>query len=481
MAAARYELLNRTKGETRPSKTAPASAPVQRSNLRKVHIKTYGCQMNVYDSQRIADLLAPIGYSQTSSPDDADLVVLNTCHIREKAAEKVYSELGRLKRVKDNRPQRDMQIAVAGCVAQAEGAEIAERAPVVDFVLGPQSYHRLPEIIAKNARATGRQLETDFDVDAKFDALSDNYGAALGEDPSPSAFVTIQEGCDKFCTFCVVPYTRGAEVSRSYQAIREEVEKLADRGVREVTLLGQNVNGWRSHGPHGEEWRLGELCRSIAKIDGIERIRFTTSHPRDMDDGLIRALGEEERLMPYLHLPVQAGSDTILKAMNRGHDAESYIRLIERIRDARPDIALSGDFIVGFPGETEEDFQATVDLVETVGFASAFSFKYSRRPGTPGAAIAKQVAEDVKADRLARLQALLDRQRQQFNADCVGMTMPVLFEKPGRRDGQLIGRSPYLQAVHANAPKEMIGQIVDLTIVDVASNSLAGRLIPEAA
>ena len=440
-------------------------------------IRTYGCQMNVYDSERMAGLLKPLGYGAAERPEDADLVILNTCHIREKAAEKVYSELGRLKRIKTRKAEDglEMKIAVAGCVAQAEGPEISARAPQVDMVVGPQAYHRLPEMLARAARDAGDILETDFAVEEKFDRLADR------EAEGPTAFLTVQEGCDKFCTFCVVPYTRGAEVSRSVDAIAAEARALAAQGVREITLLGQNVNAWRSAPPAGapsgsEAWGLGELCRHLAKIDGLDRLRFTTSHPRDMDDGLIAALGEEEKLMPYLHLPVQAGSDRVLKAMNRGHTAESYLALIDRIRAARPDIALSGDFIVGFPGETSEDFEDTLALVEAVGYASAFSFKYSRRPGTPGAAMPKQVAEAEKDDRLARLQALLERQRAAFNKAQIGRTLPVLFEKAGRHDGQLVGRSPYLQSVHASAPKSMIGSIAPARIEDVTPNALAGVL-----
>ncbi len=444
--------------------------------LKKVYVKTWGCQMNVYDSQRMTALLKPLGYAPTGAPDDADLLILNTCHIREKAAEKVYSELGRLKAVKD---QRGAKIAVAGCVAQAEGAEIKARAPQVDMVVGPQSYHKLPELIARAARESGEALETDFDVEEKFDTLGTTRQAE-----GYSAFVTVQEGCDKFCTFCVVPYTRGAEVSRPVDAITAEVRSLASQGVREVTLLGQNVNAWRSAPPAGvpgEAWGLGELCRHLAKVDGIDRIRFTTSHPNDMDDGLIAAFAEEPKLMPYLHLPVQAGSDRILKAMNRAHTAESYIRLIERIRAARPDIALSGDFIVGFPGEDEVAFEDTMALVREVTYASAFSFKYSRRPGTPGATMAKQVAEDAKAERLSRLQALLEEQKQAFNRACVGQTVPVLMESKGREPGQLSGRSPYLQAVHAVGPERLIGQIVPVTLETTMPNSLSGRLLEVAA
>jgi len=455
-----------------------ARAPAKKG----VFIRTYGCQMNVYDSERMAGLLAPLGYAAVDAPEKADLVVLNTCHIREKAAEKVYSELGRLRDLRAERAEAGeggLEIAVAGCVAQAEGPEMKARAPHVDYVVGPQSYHRLPEMIARAARGAGEALETEFAVEEKFDRL----GPARAAD-GPTAFVTIQEGCDKFCTFCVVPYTRGAEVSRPVEAVTAEVRVLAEQGVREVTLLGQNVNAWRGAAPAGmagEEWGLGELCRHLATVDGIERIRFTTSHPRDMDAGLINAFAEEPKLMPYLHLPVQSGSDRILKAMNRGHTAEDYLRLIERIRAARPDIALSGDFIVGFPGEGEAEFQETLDLIAAVEHAASFSFKYSRRPGTPGAAMPKQVAEAEKDERLARLQALLEDQRQAFNAAQVGRTLPVLFEKPGRHPGQLVGRSPYLQSVFAEAPAEMLGEIAEVRIVRVNPNSLAGELVRETA
>ncbi len=454
---------------------------------KSVFIKTYGCQMNVYDSERMAGLLRPLGYALAPAPDEADLVVLNTCHIREKAAEKVYSELGRLKKMKQKKAAQGeaMTLAVAGCVAQAEGAEITARAPQVDIVVGPQAYHRLPEMLARAARGAGEVLETDFAVIEKFDALQ------AREADGPTAFVTIQEGCDKFCTFCVVPYTRGAEVSRSIDAITAEVRALAAQGVREVTLLGQNVNAFAAPPPAGHaasqtgaaikpstdgSWGLGQLCRHLARIDGLERIRFTTSHPRDMDDGLIAALGEEEKLMPYLHLPVQAGSDKILKAMNRGHTGADYRALIARIRAARPDIALSGDFIVGFPGETDADFDDTMAIVEDVVYASAFSFKYSRRPGTPGAAMQKQVAEDIKDARLARLQALLEQQKQAFNKAQQGKVLPVLFEKAGRHEGQLIGRSAYLQSVHVSAPQSMLGSIAPCLIDGVTPNALSGVL-----
>ena len=454
---------------------------VEREKSKSVFIRTYGCQMNVYDSERMAGLLKPLGYTVADAPDDADLVILNTCHIREKAAEKVYSELGRLKKLKEKKASggSSMTLAVAGCVAQAEGPEITARAPQVDLVFGPQAYHRLPEMLARNARDAGDVLETDFAVEEKFDQLAPRTAEG------PTAFLTVQEGCDKFCTFCVVPYTRGAEVSRPVEAIVAEARSLAVQGVREVTLLGQNVNAWSAAPPEGHfgteisadengAWGLGQLCRHLAKIDGLDRIRFTTSHPRDMDEALIEAVGEEEKLMPYLHLPVQAGSDRMLKAMNRGHSAEHYRALIARIRSARPDIALSGDFIVGFPGETNEDFEDTLALVRDISYASAYSFKYSRRPGTPGAAMPKQVAEPEKDDRLARLQSLLEEQKQSFNRAQKGKNMPVLFEKQGRHEGQLIGRSPYLQSVHVEAPKSMIGSIEKVRIQDVTPNALAG-------
>ncbi|MGE0409895.1 MAG: tRNA (N6-isopentenyl adenosine(37)-C2)-methylthiotransferase MiaB [Amphiplicatus sp.] len=455
-----------------------------RQGAKSVFIRTYGCQMNVYDSERMAGLLKPLGYEAARAPEDADLIILNTCHIREKAAEKVYSDLGRLKPVKKARQEagEDLIIAVAGCVAQAEGAEIAARAPVVDLVFGPQAYHRLPEMLARAARDRGEILETDFAVEEKFDRLARQAPPKAG---APTAFLTIQEGCDKFCSFCVVPYTRGKEVSRPVAAIVAEAEALVRNGVREITLLGQNVNAWRGAPdrlgagirllPEGG-WGLGQLCRRLAMIDGIERLRFTTSHPRDMDRDLIDALGRLEKLMPYLHLPVQAGADAVLKAMNRGHTSEDYRRLVARIRAARPDIALSSDFIVGFPGETNEDFEATLALVEEIGYAAAFSFKYSRRPGTPAAAMPKQTPETEKTARLARLQGLLDRQSRAFNGAQIGRVLPVLFEKKGRRPGQLVGRSPYLQSVHATAPDSMLGSLADVRIVGATQNALAGAL-----
>jgi tRNA-2-methylthio-N6-dimethylallyladenosine synthase len=440
---------------------------------RRLFIKTYGCQMNVHDSERMADVLRPLGYQVSQDAEDADLVVLNTCHIREKATEKVYSELGRLRVAKDRRAREGerMLVAVAGCVAQAEGAEIQRRAPVVDMVVGPQSYHRLPELIARAHRAAGEALACDFEAEEKFDAL-----AGVRAPGGITAFLTVQEGCDRFCTFCVVPYTRGAEYSRPAAAIEAEARALVEGGVREITLLGQNVNAWRGEGERG----LGGLIRRLARIPGLARLRYTTSHPADMDDDLIAAHGEVDILMPYLHLPVQAGSDRVLKAMNRAHTARSYLETIARIRAARPDIALSGDFIVGFPGEREADFEATLDLVREVGYASAFSFKYSRRPGTPAAAMAGQVDEEEKSERLARLQALLERQQQDFNAALVGSSMDVLVEKSGRHAGQVIGRSPYLQSVFLDGEPDLIGQTVRVRIAEARPHSLAGQALESA-
>jgi tRNA-2-methylthio-N6-dimethylallyladenosine synthase len=435
---------------------------------KRLFIKTYGCQMNVYDSERMADVLRPLGYGLVDRAEGADLVVLNTCHIREKAAEKVYSELGRLKEMRAEKAeagQGRMGVVVAGCVAQAEGEEIIRRAPVVDLVVGPQAYHKLPELIARASRAAGERLSADFAPEEKFDALPRTRQA-----DGVAAFLTVQEGCDKFCTFCVVPYTRGGEYSRPAEAIEAEARDLAAQGVREITLLGQNVNAYA--GPGG----LAALVRRLARIEGMERIRYTTSHPRDMDDDLIAAHGEVEQLMPYLHLPVQSGSDRILRAMNRDHTVASYLATIDKIRAARPDIALSGDFIVGFPGETDADFEATLDLVRAVGHASAFSFKYSRRPGTPASAMAGQVDEAVKDERLARLLALLETQQRAFNAAQVGRTLPVLFERDGRHDGQILGRSPYLQAVHVEGPAHLIGRIAPVKIAAAAFNSLTGTL-----
>ena len=452
-----------------------ASAAGRDGNQRKVFIKTYGCQMNVYDSQRMGEVLGSRGYAVTDTADDADLVILNTCHIREKAAEKVYSELGRLRRMKD-KAGGAMKIAVAGCVAQAEGEEIVRRAPVVDLVFGPQTYHRLPALLDQHAETGSAVVETEFPADEKFDAL-DAPAAAKTLKRGVAAFLTVQEGCDKFCTFCVVPYTRGAEFSRPAQRIVAEARQLVEAGVREVTLLGQNVNGWHGEGLDGGSWTLGHLLDELSAIDGLERLRYTTSHPRDMDDALISAHGSNPKVMPYLHLPVQSGSDRILKAMNRKHTAESYVELVSRIRAARPDIAMSSDFIVGFPGETEDDFEATMQLVRDVTYAQAFSFKYSPRPGTPAAGHDAQVPEDVKADRLARLQALLAEQQAAFNQACVGRTLDVLLEKPGRKSGQLVGRSPYLQSVFLEASHRTIGETVRVEITGTGPNSLTGHMV----
>jgi len=446
---------------------------------KKLFIKTYGCQMNVYDSDRMADALAPHGYVPVSVMEDADLVVLNTCHIREKASEKVFSELGRLRELRDEKRAvgQDLMIGVAGCVAQAEGDEIVRRAPSVDLVFGPQSYHRLPELIAR-AHNGAKVVDTDFPEEDKFEhlpAAKREVTLARGL----TAFLTVQEGCDKFCSFCVVPYTRGSEVSRPLAQVLAEARNLADAGVRELTLLGQNVNAY--HGDDkGRVVGLGELCHRLADIPGIARIRYTTSHPLDMGDDLIEAHRDLEALMPYLHLPVQSGSDRILKAMNRRHTRAEYMRVIERIRDARPDLALSGDFIVGFPGETEADFADTLAIARDVGYASAFTFKYSSRPGTPGATMDEQVDEAVKVERLARLNAQIAAQTQAFAESCVGRILPVLIDKPGRNAGQVGGRSPYLQAVHMDGPTRLIGQIVPVEIVARGNNSLAGKIVTDA-
>lgn len=436
---------------------------------KKLFIKTYGCQMNVYDSERMAEALGDQGYVETATPDDADMILLNTCHIREKAAEKVYSELGRLKSLKVSNP--DLKIGVAGCVAQAEGAEIMRRQPAVDLVVGPQSYHRLPEMEAKT-RLGEKTLDTDFPEEDKFEKLKRRPKARR----APAAFLTVQEGCDKFCAFCVVPYTRGAEVSRPVTRILDEARDLVERGVREITLLGQNVNAYHGAGPSGSDYTLAELIWDLDKVDGLERIRFTTSHPNDMTDELIEVHGTCSKLMPYLHLPVQSGSNKILKRMNRGHTAESYLRLIERIRVARPDILMSGDFIVGFPEETEEDFQATLDLVEEVKYGYAYSFKYSTRPGTPAAERA-QVDPAAADERLQRLQSLITRQQREIQNAMVGRTVKVLFEKSGREAGQMMGKSEYLHAVHVADAKVAIGEISNVKIVDALANSLAGKLV----
>jgi tRNA-2-methylthio-N6-dimethylallyladenosine synthase len=448
--------------------------------MKKLFIKTFGCQMNVYDSERMAELLGAIGYEPVDVADEADMVILNTCHIRDKAVEKVYSELGRLRRIKERNGDlgRPMLIAVAGCVAQAEGKEIIARQDAVDIVVGPQSYHRLPEMVARIARGTGHALETDFPAEEKFDSLSGDRMPS-----APSAFLTVQEGCDKFCTFCVVPYTRGAEFSRPVAQIEREARMLVEQGAREITLLGQNVNAYRGAGPDAETWSLAQLLRCLGEIDGLDRLRYTTSHPRDMGDDLIAAHGEMEKLMPYLHLPVQSGSDRILAAMNRQHTAMEYLRLVDRVRKARSEIALSSDFIVGFPGETDADFEATLSLIREVEFAQAFSFKYSKRPGTPASSSAGQIPEDVKSARLSALQGLLVAQQSRFNRECAGRVMSVLFEKPGRKPGQVLGRSPYLQPVHVESAIHLIGRIRDVRIDAVLPNSLRGSLCdePEAA
>ncbi|MFC4626446.1 tRNA (N6-isopentenyl adenosine(37)-C2)-methylthiotransferase MiaB [Daeguia caeni] len=449
--------------------------PAPQTGMRKVFVKTYGCQMNVYDSQRMADSLAAEGYVATDTPEDADLVLLNTCHIREKASEKLFSALGRLRKMKDMRAAegKEMTIGVAGCVAQAEGEEIIRRAPTVDLVIGPQTYHRLPEALAR-VRGGEKVVETEYAIEDKFEHL-----------PAPrrevtrrrgvSAFLTVQEGCDKFCTFCVVPYTRGAEVSRPVAQIVAEAERLAEGGVRELTLLGQNVNAWHGTGDDGREWGLGELLFRLARIPGIARLRYTTSHPRDMDDALIAAHRDLPMLMPYLHLPVQSGSDRILKAMNRRHKAEEYLRLIDRIREARPDMALSGDFIVGFPGETDQDFEDTMELVRRVNYAQAYSFKYSPRPGTPGADLPNHVDEAVKDERLQRLQALLSSQQYAFQDSLVGVETDVLLEKPGRFAGQIVGRSPWLLPVIIDGNTDQIGDIIHVKITATGTNSLIAQ------
>jgi len=439
---------------------------------RKVFVKTYGCQMNVYDSQRMADALARDGFVETDVPDDADMVLLNTCHIREKAAEKVYSEIGRLRQLRDRRRKggADMMIGVAGCVAQAEGREMIARAPAVDFVIGPTTYHRLPDVVAR-ARGGEKVVETEFAVEDKFEHLPRQQDRQV-QRRGVAAFLTVQEGCDKFCTFCVVPYTRGAEVSRPVAQIVEEARRLVGAGVREITLLGQNVNAWHGEGADGRSWGLGELLHELAAIEGLARLRYTTSHPRDMDDALIAAHRDLDILMPYLHLPVQAGSDRVLKAMNRRHTAEDYRRLVDRIRAARPDIALSGDFIVGFPGETDDDFEDTMRLVRDVTYAQAFSFKYSPRPGTPGADMDGHVDEQVKSERLGRLQALLAEQQAGFMQQLVGKEVSVLLEKPGRESGQLVGRSPFLQPVICDETVGKIGDIATVRIGRASANSL---------
>jgi tRNA-2-methylthio-N6-dimethylallyladenosine synthase len=448
------------------------------ASKKKLYIKTYGCQMNVYDSTRMADVLAPIGYETTDAPDGADMVILNTCHIREKAEEKVYSDLGRLRPHKEQKAADGgkMLIAVGGCVGQAEGAEIIKRAPFVDIVLGSQSYHRLPDMVASAIRDGGGVVDLDFPEEPKFDALPEATAPS-----GKSAFLAVQEGCDKFCTFCVVPYTRGAEYSRAVDEIVAEATLLVRGGAMELTLLGQNVNAYHGVGPNAKDWSLAQLIRELAKINGLERIRYTTSHPRDMRDDLIAVHGDEPKLMPYLHLPVQSGSNHILKQMNRKHTAEEYIGIIEKLRAVRPDIALSSDFIVGFPGESDADFKTTMALVETIGYAQAYSFKYSPRPGTPAADHEAQVSEETKNTRLQLLQGLLNRQQAAFNRATHGKTLPVLFEREGKFAGQVIGKSPYLQSVHVRDAAHLMGQLVNVHISEAFDNSLAGEVVPDGA
>ena len=436
---------------------------------KKLFVKTYGCQMNVYDSERMVEALGRSGYVETETPDDADMILLNTCHIREKAAEKIYSELGRFKPLKDEKP--DLKIGVAGCVAQAEGEEIMRRQPMVDLVVGPQSYHNLAALEAQAGQGS-KAIDIEFPPEDKFEVLKERPKTRR----APAAFLTVQEGCDKFCAFCVVPYTRGAEVSRPAARILREAQELVERGVREITLLGQNVNAYHGEGVAGARWSLARLIWALDEIDGLERIRFTTSHPNDMSDPLIEAHADCKKLMPYLHLPVQSGSDKILKRMNRAHTAESYLRVIEKLRKARPDILLSGDFIVGFPEETEEDFQATMDLVRAVEYGQAYSFKYSTRPGTP-AAERPQVEEAVKTERLHRLQDLLWSQQRGLQKRMVGREVSVLFEKAGRDAGQMVGKSEHLHAVHAYAPDVAIGELRQVRIVESLTNSLTGELL----
>lgn len=445
---------------------------------KKLYIKTWGCQMNVYDSYRMADVLAPLGYELVDSPEDVDMMILNTCHIREKATEKVFSELGRLKAHKDAKAEKGekMLIAVAGCVAQAEGEYITKRAHYVDMVFGPQTYHELPEMVAEATGAFGnkRVINLDFPAESKFDTLP-------GESKSqgPSAFVSVQEGCDKFCAFCVVPYTRGAEYSRSVTDVMDEVKRLADNGTVEISLLGQNVNAYHGEGPNGQTWSLADLIGEVANVEGVERIRYTTSHPRDMSDDLIQAHGDIEKLMPFLHLPVQSGSNKILKAMNRKHERDLYFEIIQKLRQARPDMAFSSDFIVGFPGENDQDHEDTLDLIRRVEYASVYSFKYSARPGTPAANATHLVAEKVKTERLMQLQSLVNEQQIEFNMNCVDMIMPVLLDGKGQKDGQLMGRTPYMQSVHVNAPSRLYGQIMPVRMIAAHANSMTGEIVTD--
>ena len=461
-------------------RAASSKAPTHGEAVaKKLYVKTFGCQMNVYDSARMADVLAPLGYRSTTEIEDADLVVLNTCHIREKAAEKVYSELGRLRALKQARERggSEMLLAVAGCVAQAEGEEVAARAPFVDIVVGPQAYHRLPAMVARASRARRTAVDTSMPAESRFDHLPEELAG-----PQPgrgvSSFLTIQEGCDRFCTFCVVPYTRGAEESRPAVEIEAEARRLVAAGAREIVLLGQNVNAYHgaAGGADAGELDLAGLIGRLAAIQGLERLRYTTSHPRDMTPALIRAHGEEAKLMPFLHLPVQSGSDRVLAAMNRGHTADRYLRLVEELRAAQPDIALSSDFIVGFPGETEADFEATLALVREVEYAQAFSFKYSARPGTPAAERDDRVPNEVAAERLSRLQRVLEDQKRRFNAGMAGRTLPVLFERRGRHDGQVAGRTPFMQWLHVDGDDALIGSVAQAAVIDASPNGLAGVL-----
>jgi tRNA-2-methylthio-N6-dimethylallyladenosine synthase len=463
---------------TNPPPTCYTSGSMNRP--RKVHVKSFGCQMNVYDSNRMADTLAPEGYVETATPGDADLIILNTCHIREKAVDKVYSEIGRMRELKDaaQLEGRQMLIAVAGCVAQAEGREIIRRTDSVDLVVGSQNYHRLPSLLAR-ARDGEKIVDTEFPLEDKFDALAQPSPQAIAK-RGISAFVTVQEGCDKFCTFCVVPYTRGGETSRPVEKIIADIEKLAANGVREVTLIGQNVNAYHGLDASGAPVTLGQLLRRIDRVPGIARLRYMTSHPRDMlssmCDDLIAAHGDLPSLMPYVHLPVQSGSDRILSVMNRKHTRKEYLEAIARLRSARSDLAFTSDFIVGFPGETEQDFRETLAIAEEVNFATAYTFSYSSRPGTPAAALEDQVPEAEKSERLQRLQAVITRQWRAFNASFVGKTMDILVEKPGKLTGQLVGRSPYLQSVHVMAQPSLIGSIVKVVITDLGTNTLFGEL-----
>nr|WP_290491952.1 tRNA (N6-isopentenyl adenosine(37)-C2)-methylthiotransferase MiaB [Hyphomonas sp. UBA4508] len=473
MSGLRCELSHRFSAYSRKQKTDP-----EVSVTKKLFVKTYGCQMNVYDSQRMQDVLAPLGYQPVDDAAGADMVILNTCHIREKAAEKVFSDLGRIrkhKKAKEANGTDKMIVAVAGCVAQAEGAELMRREPMVDMVFGPQTYHRLPEMVARANRAVGRDriIDTDFPAEEKFDHLPQQVSRQ-----GYSAFLAIQEGCDKFCTFCVVPYTRGAEYSRPGMDIINEARQLVEKGTREITLLGQNVNAYHGDSPNGGEWTLGRLLRELSEIDGLDRIRYTTSHPRDVDDDLIAAHRDLPKLMPFLHLPIQAGSDRVLQAMNRKHDGASYREIVTKLKDACPDLALSSDFIVGFPGESDKDFEDTMQMVRDITFIQAFSFKYSPRPGTPASAMELQVPEPVKTEPSMRLQALLAEQQLEFNRNCLGREMGVLLERHGKLEGQLVGKSPYMQPVHVSGlPESALGQIVRLKITEALPNSLGGELV----